>query len=360
MIQQRKVLEYILLRRKNNLIDLGLAQYGCTPTTLRRVFERGTTGIRCAVLSNIFLIDQSLLGDTPAVDIPRIVSGGRRDELRSLALNPYLPDDYYLNLLNKEKYFSKLSEQDHQYMLVCLGDNQRLAAKYDNLFLDGYTDYKYNKVFSVAWQLTMTAPCTQEWAAILYRMLKKAISPVGFTELEQAIERWRIDAPGEEDDKYKIHSDSFYLRTRLADLLKDDENLLNASDVALRRSFYRRFRPAFFPNWPEFINKDGEDFVWETLGNIHLWKSQSERERLHQLTWDCPDPSSDMNMPNIYRYREKLYREQFPEWFQDEDDENSLEVGATIRRVEKYLKVIDEKVDNLSIANDSQPKKWWR
>jgi hypothetical protein len=359
MIEERKILEYILLRRKNQLIDLGLAQFGCTPTILRKVFERGTSGTRCAVLSNIFLIHESLFKEAPSINIEKVVFEGRQHELRALAQNPYLPDDYYINLLNKNDYFSKVSDLNYQFLLMYFSDNPRLATKYDDLFLDGYADYKYNKVFTEAWRLTITAPITQEWASLLYRLLSKAILPVGFTEKEEAIERWKIDNPKREEEKDYYAGPSFNLRSRLADLLDADEKLMASPDLALRQSFYRRFQPLRFPDWTHFLERDGEDFVQEALENKNLWRNTHERRRLHETTWDCPDPSSHMDFPNIFRYREKAYREQYPEWFQEEDDEYSSELGATVRRIEARLKIIDEKLENLSSPGEPPPKKWW-
>jgi hypothetical protein len=359
IIEERKSLEYILLRRKNQLIDLGLAQFGCVPATLKKVFYRGTSGIRCAVLSNFFLIDQALLGDAPSIDIERVIAEGKKYELQALAQNPYLPDDYYINLLNRTGYFSKVSDSNYQFLLMYFSDSPRLATKYDNLSLDGYADYKYNKVFTEAWRLTITAPNTQEWASLLYRLLSKAILPVGFNEKQEAIERWRIDNPKTEDEKYYYSGPSHHLRSRLADLLEADEKLMTSTDLALRRSFYRRFEPLRFPDWNNFLEKDGEDFVQEALENINLWQDSGERERLHQAAWDCPDPRSDMDMPNMYRFREKKYREQHPEWFQEEDDEYSSGVGATVRRIEVRLRIIDEKLENLSSPGEPPPKKWW-
>ena len=97
--RDRKILEYLLLRRKNSLIDLGLAQYGLTPYILRKVFARGRAGVRCSVLANPVLFDSSILRSAPVVDLAAVVKRGNRRELEALALNPYLPDEFYEHLL---------------------------------------------------------------------------------------------------------------------------------------------------------------------------------------------------------------------------------------------------------------------
>lgn len=359
--RERKVLEYLLLRRKSPLIDLGLAQFACTPYVLKAVFARGGPGVRCAVLANPFLFDSSLIREDLVINLQEVVIRGNRRELEALAENAHLPDEFYENLINRVEYFTELDDRNYKLMLYRLGGNSRLSATYDETYLDGYSDYKYHKVFTTAWQLCVTLPTTQEWAAVLVHLLYKAQPPVGFNEVEQVIERWRIDPPKKEDERYYNPGYAFDLRSRLADLLEADERLLNSSDLALRKSFYRRFSPWRFKNWPEFLDKDGLEFVEEVVrGNLSLWKSHEERDRLQQVAWDCPDPHSDMMMPNIYRGREQSLREEHPDWFHDEDDEYSADPSAVARRMEKLLKSIDEKLDNLAVEQERSPKKWWK
>ena len=358
---EHRVLEYLLLRRKNPLIDLGLAQFACTPHVLKTVFARGGAGVRCAVLANPFLFDSSLRGDEALINLRQIVSGGNRRELEALALNSHVPDEFYEHLISRTGYFSNLGDLDYKFMLSRLGDNARLSAPYEETRLDGYRDYKYHKVFSAAWQLCATMPTTQEWAAVLFDLLHKAQPPTGFKGVGDTIERWRIDPPKKEDDRYYNPGYAFYLRSRLADLLEADEQLLNLPDLALRQSFYRRFSPWKFKNWPEFLEKDGEEFVQEAIrGNLSLWQSREERTKLHQVAWNCPDPHSDMMIPNIYRRREKSIREEHPEWFYDEDDEYNTDASAVARRMENLLKSISEKLANLAVEQERSPKKWWK
>jgi hypothetical protein len=356
--RERKVLEYLLLRRKNPLIDLGLAQFACTPHVLRTVFARGGPGVRCAVLANPFLFDSSVLREDSVINLREVVIRGNRRELEALAVNAHLPDEINEHLINRTEYFAELDDHNYKFMLYRLGDNSRLSAIYDDTFFDGYSDYKYHKVFTAAWQLCATVPTTQEWAAVLVHLLYKAQSPIGFKEVGQVIERWRIDPPKKEDGRYYNPGYAFYLRSRLSDLLEADEQLLNSPDLALRQSFYRRFSPWKFKNWPEFLEKDGEEFIQEAIHNLSLWQSQQERDRLEKVAWDCPDPHSDMMMPNIYRGREKSLREEHPEWFYDEDDEHSADPSAVARRMEKVLKSIDEKIENLAVEQERSPKKW--
>jgi hypothetical protein len=108
----------------------------------------------------------------------------------------------------------------------------------------------------------------------------------------------------------------------LAGFLKADQSLLDSDDPALRMSFYTRFYPSQFKDWPAFLNKDGSEFVQAALENVSLWRYASERERLSQVCWDCPDPHSDMDRPNDFRALEKRHREHNPEWFAEKEVTN--------------------------------------
>lgn len=349
--QGRQLVEYLLLRRKHPLIDLGLARYAYSSKTLKQVFRRGDIGVRCAVLSNSTLYKRSTFRDEPSVDLMVLVKKGSRAELQALALNPYLPDDVFEQLIKREGEFQELTDRDYMHVLVNLGKNPRLSTPYDDTFLNGYSDYKYNSVFTAAWELAKTLPATENWAYVLSSLLWKAQPPVGFKDLDATISRWRIDRSKMPNDKYYNAGYGLVLRSRLADLLDAKEQLLNSSDLALRKSFYRRFHPWEFKDWHTFLEKDGEEFLDDAIShNMELWKSKEERARLHDIAWKCPDPSSDMMMPNRFRSMEKHLRETHPEWFYDEDDEYSRDAGAIIRRTEQPLKNVNNNIESLATA----------
>ena len=120
--------------------------------------------------------------------------------------------------------------------------------------------------------------------------------------------------------------------------------------MALRLSFYRRFSPFEFRDWPSFLERDGAEFVEAALENSKLWRTAEERERLSQIAWDSPDPYHDMDMPNIFRAKERRLRGEHPRWFQNEDDESSNEPDAAVRRMEKELKCIRTIVEDVKLA----------
>ena len=67
-------------------------------------------------------------------------------------------------------------------------------------------------------------------------------------DVHASIARWRIDDKPVHAEKWYEMSPSFYLRSTIADLLEADDDLLGSDDLALRRSFYRRFQPCRYKN----------------------------------------------------------------------------------------------------------------
>jgi hypothetical protein len=192
--------------------------------------------------------------------------------------------------------------------LCCAGDNPRLSTPYDHSYLDGWSTYSYHSVFKAAWELAATVPNTPLWANVLYQLLRNC-EPAGFDPIP-VLSRWHLL-----DDK---RDDGFYLRGRLADLLKADNALLNSKDPALRQSFYRRFNPVSYQRWPEFAKADEEHFLDAALWNKFLWHTAETRRDLRQLCWAHPDPHSNLHKPNFYNGRERRMREEHPEFFADE------------------------------------------
>ncbi len=106
-------------------------------------------------------------------------------------------------------------------------------------------------------------------------------------------------------------------------------------------SFYRRFSPHDFKDWPSFLEKDGEEFVHHVLDNVNIWSNRKERSRLERACWDCPDPYHNMDAQNNFRSREQDYREKFPQLFVDESDDPSRydfdDIKERLANIEKAL-----------------------
>jgi hypothetical protein len=300
--------EQTLASRNDPYIDFGLARYGTSEAAGKEVYDRGDLGIRCAYLAHFPGGGFNWIGNTfeLASKPPQAL-----EELCALVTNPNLDDEVFKACFEKRGIFAGMSHEEFQTILIVLSDSKRLVTPYDDTFMDGYADYSYHKVFEAAWNLALTVPASTRWASVLYHLLYRCLPPRSDFDANAAIVRWRLLPQTKAD---KISDYGFYLRSRLADLLRADNALLTSKDAALRTSFYRRFDPRAYSVWPDFVS-DGEHFLDNALHNKLLWQSPEVRDALNRLCWDHPDPHARLDMPNAYKAIEARMLEEHPQWF---------------------------------------------
>jgi hypothetical protein len=312
----RSLLEYVLLRRKHTLIDYALARFGYSLSAIQKAYDRGDVGTRLAALANP-------RGGPRLKQVTDVLIRGKYTELNALLQNPYLPSSFMSDLFSRRGCFSHISDENFLPVVYAIGRNERLSQPYSSVYIDGFADHSYSEVFSSAWKLTKVVPANQQWAGALYNLLWNTIKPSNFYGVNEAgvdevIERWRIDSPPKSDPpRWYERSSSFYVRSLLADLLPADENLLKADDPALRMSFYRRFPPKKFNNWPEFLEKDSSEFVNAGLENYALWSSAEERSKLNRVCLAAPDPTG--SIINDFASKQVRFKKLYPEWFAEDN-----------------------------------------
>ena len=353
---ERRLLEFILGRRGELLIDWGLARFGCSPKVVQSVFGRGNAATRIAAAAN----------PRGAISPPQRGNILRQDKwpiLRALLQNAHLPGEFFTNFLTRKEGFADISDDRFRLVLQAISGNKRFRRPYDERHMNGYAEYLYAQVGQAAWDLVKTVPVTQSWAATLERFLIDCERLYQLDGLDSALARWGIDDPNKDSA-----NPSFYLRSLIADYLNADDTLLLAGDLALRMSFYRRFLPQKFPNWSDFLERDGEEFVRSALENPHLWRSEGERAKLRQVCWAAPDPKSYMNMPNSFRAREDRYRKTDPAWFAAPGVGPYASTKQALFEIQRNLTDLRETVDRKTRAGtNTEPARqrwsnrvpWW-
>jgi hypothetical protein len=341
--EDHEFVENVLLDRCDPYIDFGLARYGLDHKVPQKLYDRGDEGLRCTILANTPRGGFNAFGSNFAVAQP---APDNIAELLALVSNPNLDDQLFEACFERKGLFSQVSEDHYRSLLYALGDNPRLARPYDDHVLDGWSDYSYHKVFTAAWNLTLSLPTTKQWAVALSQLLKHCLPPTNFDAVA-ALLRWYIDDLQENSDSSPAFQYGFYLRTRIADLLKADETLLKSGDIALRASFYRRFDPKLYSNWATLAERDGEAFLEAALANKLIWKSEGDRDTLSQLCWDHPDPQSNLDMPNFFRAREARMRTEYPDWFSD------AQASPTMQDVMDKLASLEDRLEKLELPNKS-------
>jgi hypothetical protein len=350
---QRALVEFILIKRNDALIDWGLARYGYETKVVQKAFDRGNVGTKLAALANPYgsvFLHQSIA----------VLMEGKNTPLWALLSNPYLPSRFLKSLLRRKADdkcssrwdFSDISDDRFRYIIHALAGNKKLNRHVENwTFEDPYSMFDYEDVFKAAWDLTRTVPPTQVWANPLRAFLPqldKSRRPTALPDLAQTLDRWRIDRePERQPPRSFDRSPSFAVRSLVADFIQADQSLLQAKDAALRMSFYRRFSPKQFPDWPDWIEKDGEEFVNAVLDNEQIWKTSAERWRLQSVCEECHDPYYDMECWKRFKYLASHYEKDNPQWFAEEDDAFPSEVEELRSFLDERLLSIDERLSGI-------------
>jgi len=93
-----KLLEFMLYRRNDTLIDWGLAKHGRRSNIIQLVYNRGTPAVKLAALSN----PQRGIKIAQCVDI---IISGRRQYIHALLKNPYISISFLKKIIRSPKFF---------------------------------------------------------------------------------------------------------------------------------------------------------------------------------------------------------------------------------------------------------------
>lgn len=320
--------EYILLCRNDRLIDLGLAKFAHTERAVRRVYRRGGAACRIAAWSNVAARGSRLGDDIWADDgeLARLAATGHEDELATLGANFSLSDNLLSALIGRKVPFAELTDRRWAICMIGLSKNPWLKEGHcPDRTMDDLAEYSHDRVLTDIWRLASTLPASRDWTGLLSRLLQNCPIPHGMDkEAEALLERWRIDKPREPDSKHYDSDSSFYLRARLADLLKPDQAFAS-QDRAVRLSFWKRFDPQQYPRWAEDMQRvletekefEAHEALTAAMWNERLWHSESTREALGSLCSHAPDLWHDMMMSDHYRFLLRKHTEENPEWFKE-------------------------------------------
>jgi hypothetical protein len=300
--EENEQFERALFDRNDEYIDFALAKYGVAYSVAKALYTRGDEGIRCTILANLPGGGASGFGDEFEVASPQTAN-----EFAALMSNPSLSNELYEQFFERKRVFESLTDDEFEHALYAIADNPRLTTPYDDSFLDGYSEYSHNRVFNAAWNLTLTVPPSPRAAASIERVLSKCAKPFNF-DVARALGLW-YPTPREKGER----DWGVDLRTRIADLLPCDRELLRSSDPAIRQSFLRRFDPTREIDWKTFLTN--EDAFYNVARNKLVWRSDTHREAFRETCWDFPDPRSNLDMPNLFNAFEEKMRAEHPGWF---------------------------------------------
>lgn len=328
------VLEYILFRRNDPLIDLALAEHGRSRTVLERVYKRSGSSVRAVACSNASLFVgeaiSSFIWDQDEALFWKVIKNGNSAELRALCENPNLSSGMYASLItswvgnNKSRVDEtlRLSNERFQQVVRFLTKNPRLSVDRENskerYYLDGYADYEYGILFSECWNLAAIAPVDPAWAyylSQLYERMQPSYNP--FDDIESILARWR---PTEDEEENRLMRG---LREVIAKhYIAPTKETLHHNDEAIRRAFYRTFDPMkedfIEQDWAAWCKRD-KYCEYELQSNEKIWRNNRSRKKLDGLMWELSRENSDMTGVGWFEMRENTYKQEHPEWFANND-----------------------------------------
>jgi len=174
------------------------------------------------------------------------------------------------DLYERKAPFEKLDDKKWYTLLWASVANPRISTPYDEKWMDGFDEYLYGRVFSTAWKLFETLPVNKETAVLLAHLGEKLVpDPPHDMDVMAVIKRWYIEEKEEHIDYFEL------CRLSISMLVKEFEeqfkSFKDSEDIALRLSYYRRYR-AFKPkNVRELFQKDSDKFLDEALNNVNLY-----------------------------------------------------------------------------------------
>lgn len=349
---ERRLLEYLLYRREDRLIDHGLARFGWDRSVIQRVVDRGGAAVRLAALRNP-------AGNVGLRQADAVLRAGTAAERKVLLENPGLSSRWLRMLFARSGPFADIDDDAMMGIVEAIYRNERLRRPHAARLTEPVTEIDYHAVPVAIWSLASTVPATQAWAGALWNLLSNALPPTDWRPDEETLGRWEIDEPRDGPADWFKRSASFYVRSHLVDGMRPDERLRDARDPALRMSYYRRYRFSDEAALDAALERDGSEFFHAALDNEWVWRFW--REWLRTRAWKVPGCSDPIGRANEVKWRGDIWRERHPEWFVDAERDDLppavMTDSAKLAAIEALLRKV---VDGLGSRDDAETERLGR
>ncbi len=364
-LSYKKEIQTVLIERDEPLINLGLALYaeGLSKETSLSLFRNDDKTIKKAALSsNIpkkFLVSWV---ESPEV-LGEVLNTFDEELLESLLSNKSIPDDLLVSLYKREKHFNSLTDEQWLTAIAFTASNPRVSTPLDELPWDGSIWHSYTEVFTAGWKLFETMPVNKDSAAVLSHLGENLVpdKPHDMDVFAMA-KRWETETEGEMDGLLNSYVKCRYVLAKLigcgAWAVKDRfgegvgtefESLKDNDDLALRLSYYSRFRACKPEEVRKMFEKDNDNFLGVAIYNTNLYRNKDIREELRKCCWDYEDPNALMINPDNFNAQVKRLTKEHPEWFPDfEGDISFDEVEDPLLRADKRLEYLQQQIKIIS------------
>jgi hypothetical protein len=360
-------LENALLSLNSPLITLGLALFGKDADVAHKIYQKNDVTLKKAVLSGVSIEGKWREGWVEKSGLLTELVQNRDKELLSVFLkNQKIHIFTILNFLKQEKQFCNL---EHEFYFALLNEAFR-----NNIFPKWYSkesimcivdplggwihdsnacdffEKDIIKISKACWSLFETLPTTSSTACWLSLVAENLIPkcPDGLNP-EKTAQRWiSTDAANAKDP---FGGDYFEnCRTLLGTLFEGDE-LKNHPDLALRKSYYRKFQFESPEDLKPLLARDGDAFIEAASTNLWLYRNCDFREQLSEC---IKSSSREYGKFSEYKDRFEAISKAIPHWFLDEEGSGVVSVDHITDPVLKQnyiFKHLLKKIESLSVAH---------
>jgi hypothetical protein len=376
--------ERTLLARKDRLIDLHLALYGCDRDVVAELFSRDEqdTALRCAALSNETDNQPSLIFSyhTGAEEkLTAFLLKATWDEVTSLFRNEKLDFRFVRSFFERAEEFTRLAPDGMIGAVKALTQNQSFFSyrrtfithpreKDYQRFLFPEDESAYASAIGALLDLARDMPASPLWAMLLAGLYPRF--SLAFCRCDHALmtaRRWvepdknrskhetSINEQGHLSDwqLIRFHLGQIALHSRQISV----EELRKDSDLALRLAAYAAM-DATNENIDSAFDKDGAVCFAAFFENQNLWQSETLRSRLFNLAKTADQRANfDQIMDirsSVDKFSERLEKE-FPDWFVEERFDDTQEEKEATVIAEREARIVFEQQQQqklLDLAGD--------
>lgn len=337
-----------LLKKDHPLINLALAQYGCSKEIFDVLYANGTEEIRIALLSNPLAFYEGMLGFHRSnwmdmEDIKKLIEKDYCAEIAAFFQNPWI--DYRLleRLYEKEGVFLELDERKWKMLIGTTASNPRISADYESVngiakdMTSSWVSYDWDRLFEKIWNLAFKVPVNKDWAITLAYLFKNTKPDVSTKyDITAALSRWPSEErvkTSEQEDAHFFGSDWFgeirFYIAKLYDAQKGAfKKLKNSADQALRASYYEKF----IPKNPGELRDCYENekikglFLMHAIYNENLYKNEEIRTEMRAIcSEDNAKQDYDSHWPSLFDHFSEKYEKSYPWWFKAEQERELME-----------------------------------
>ena len=333
---ENEFLEYVLLRRKNEFINLGLAKYATSTKTIERIFNQNNRIINIALFQNKnAVLASGHFNFSVSINDFLDQYPSSKGIIQSIFSNEKI--DHYLirKAINQQGEFAQISDDMLIDILLGISKNPNIGKPYDGP-MDGDAETGHSFMHGDLLRLALEVPVSYEFAEVISKIIDK-YEEVDFYigseyDIAKITNRW--------EDTHKWEYFGFRKKLGVKLGLGDPES----EDEALRHAFYETCAPEkifgkkiddetfyrcisdlrntdrdnlVFGPIRDFYDKDGEEFFYAFCRNENFWRGEQEREILSHTAWSIiEDPHHDMSAPNFFNSQEAYWLNKKPHYFE--------------------------------------------